>query len=149
MFQIAMSILISWALLGLSSFLFFQLRRNHGLTYGFGTELFAALFAVDCAVLLGVVDPRCALVVEISDRLVTLLALLLAIGTLVLSLVFLRLEARSQAAWVAMGPDLDILQRSAYLLREWVGPTLQAWFVRMVVSTSHLIFIIRVPKWLM
>jgi len=150
LYPVVGAVFFSWVLLGFTSALFYEMRRRRNLEYGFGTELFALLVAVDLAILLGVVDPTACLAFESTRRPLPIVVAALLAGTLYLAQVALRYEEQAVAAWQTFEtaqPSLGQRQQLTYLILNWVPPMLRVWFVRMVAGTSHLAFVAKVPKW--
>ena len=140
------AIVLSWVLVAASSFLFFSLRVSRGLRYGFGTELFAILFAVDVAIILGVVDPTSVLIGGQTERLTVLLAMVLAVMTIAAAIYAIDYEARADAIWREY--ELSLSGSRQLLLTRWLWAYLLCWLIRVTINTSHLVWIVRVPKWM-
>jgi hypothetical protein len=140
------AILLSWLLMASSSFLFFRLRANRDLNYGFGTELFAILFAVDVAVILGVVDPTAVLVGEQTRKTYMVLAMVLAVLTIAAATYAIEYEARAHAIRREYAERSSASDR--LLLMRWLAAYLTSWLVRVTINTIHIVWIVRVPKWM-
>jgi hypothetical protein len=148
--DIALAILIAWGLVGVSSLLFYLIRRTQDLKYGFGTELFAILFAVDIAIVLGVIDPTSLIRDQEVRPLYTALALLLAVGTICAAFGAVEFERRSILGWQTYEQDRAKLSRTeqyTYLAKYWWQPQAVAWLIRASTSAFHLMWIVRIPKW--
>jgi hypothetical protein len=114
-------------------------------------ELFALLLTVDAAVVLGVVDPSGIMTQPVVQNLAALLAATLGIGSIVAAMYAIESESRARAVWLEycrLEAYMSRQERVNFLAEHWLGSYLVAWTIRAAASTLHLVWIVRVPKWI-
>jgi hypothetical protein len=138
-------------LVAVSSLLFYRLRTKAGLDQGFGTELFALLLAVDGAIVLGAVDVSTLLTDQAVQRFTLVLALVLAVSSILAAMLAIDFEVTARAAWMEYEQHearWSLHERINFLREFWLRPYLSAWTIRTMASTIHLAWIVRIPKWM-
>jgi hypothetical protein len=121
----AIALLLAWSLLGAASLLFYVIRWRYGLKYGFGTELFALLFAVDMAILIGLVDPGPSMTVALTSGKVQVLALVLSILTICSSILAVDYEYAAEqgsSEFAVSRRQMTTLAGRKFLIAQWLWP---------------------------
>jgi hypothetical protein len=147
LWQVAFPFVWSGAISLACSGVFWLLRRAKNLQYGYGTELFSVLLAVDISVMLGTVE-----VWRLTDeifpvQIYKLAALILAIIVLLLCWIALTYERSALDAYQAAASQPGGRGQVLVLRRAYLGYQARAYLVRWAATTLHLWWITKTPRW--